>query len=131
VTRWLRDAGRGRSHQEVRAVFDRLVARVKEWFGETEVLLTPTTPFPAPRVGAWRDLPPDRAFHAAAPLGAFTAAWNMSGQPAASIPAGLTASGLPIGAQLVGRPGADETILALARQLETALGAFTTARRAA
>ncbi len=131
VTRWLRDAGRGRTHAEVRAVFEGLVARVTAWFGDTDVLLTPTTPIPAPRVGAWRGLSPEQVFHAAAPLGAFTAAWNMAGQPAASIPAGLTRAGLPIGAQLVGRAGQDEIILALARRLEAALGALPAARPAA
>lgn len=127
VTRWLRDAGRRLPRGAARTAFGTLVDRTTRWYGDTEVLLTPTTPVPAPHVGAWRDLPPDQAFEQAAPLGAFTAAWNMTGQPAISLPAGLTSAGLPIGAQLVGRAGEDETILALARQVHASLAIRTSA----
>ncbi|MBS1152080.1 MAG: nylA, partial [Myxococcaceae bacterium] len=51
-------------------------------------------------------------------MGAFTAIFNLTGQPAVSVPAGISAEGLPIGVQLVGRMNADGQVLAVARQLE-------------
>jgi len=60
-------------------------------------------------------------FRAAAPIGAFTAPYNVSGQPAASVPAGRSSAGLPIGVQIVGPMQGDRTVLALATALEQAL----------
>ncbi len=41
-------------------------------------------------------------------------------QPAMAVPAGHTDDGLPLGVQLVGRPGEEDLLLALAGQLEQA-----------
>jgi amidase len=121
VTRWLRTEGRRVTHADALRAFHAMGDRVLRWFGDTEVLLTPTTPIPSPRVGEWDGLPAEETFRAAAHLGAFTAACNVTGNPAASVPAGFTTKGLPIGVQLVGRMGDDETILALSRELEGAV----------
>ena len=53
----------------------------------------------------------------AAPVVAFTAPFNISGQPAISIPAECSSTGLPIGVQLVGRMGSEPLLLALAASL--------------
>jgi len=52
----------------------------------------------------------------------YAPAFNITGQPAMSIPAGVDADGLPLAVQLVGKPGAEATLLALAGQLERAAG---------
>src|SRR5262249_11999682 len=41
--------------------------------------------------------------------------FNLAGLPAISLPAGTDDAGLPLNLQLVGRPGADATVLAVAR----------------
>ncbi|SDB60813.1 amidase [Pseudomonas sp. NFACC23-1] len=50
----------------------------------------------------------------------FTALFNASGQPAMSVPLSWSANGLPMGAHFAGRFGEENTLLALAAQLERA-----------
>jgi amidase len=47
---------------------------------------------------------------------------SATGLPAISVPAGFTDIGLPVGAQIVGRPGDDLGVLALAHAIEHATG---------
>jgi len=47
-----------------------------------------------------------------------TRPWNVYGLPAISVPCGFSASGLPIGLQIVGAPGAEGVVLALAHAFE-------------
>jgi amidase len=51
----------------------------------------------------------------------FCRAWTLLGVPAIAVPAGRGAHGLPVGVQLVGRPGADHALIALAGRLQQAL----------
>jgi len=121
VTQWLRREGRLVSDAEVLRKASALSQRVLAWFGDADVWVTPTLPIAPPRVGQWAGLGPEETFRAAAVMGAFTALFNLTGQPAITIPAGVSAEGHPIGVQLVGRPAADGLVLALARQLENEL----------
>ena len=121
VTRWLYLAGKKLDGKVVMARRAELERRVLEWFGDADLWVTPTVAVPPPRIGAWRDLPPEEAFTAAAALGAFTAIFNVSGQPAASLPIAVSAEGHPIGVQLAGRPLGDGTVLSVARAVEEAL----------
>jgi amidase len=50
----------------------------------------------------------------------FTPVWNLTGQPAVTVPAGMGADGLPLSVQLVGRPGDEDLLYALAGQIEAA-----------
>src|SRR2546421_851964 len=43
--------------------------------------------------------------------------WGVTGQPAISLPIHQTADGVPVGVQLIGPPGRDDLLLALAAQL--------------
>jgi amidase len=121
ITRWLVEAGRalppGLAVQRQRE----LARRFLDTFEQADLWLTPTTPVPAPRVGTFANRDPEEAFTEAARIGAFTAAFNVTGQPAANVPLGLTRAGLPMGGQLAGRPFADHVVLAVARQLELAM----------
>jgi len=93
-------------------------AQVNELFADHDLLLTPVTPAPPPRIGAvegrgwlWTAI-----FTAA--IVPYLASWNLTGQPACSVPAGFAADGLPRAVQLVGWPNDEATVLALAAQLE-------------
>jgi amidase len=120
VTRWLADAGKRVARREAARRAAALAAMTSGIFGEADVLVSPTVPIPAPTIGMNSGRSPEEIFHAVAPIGAFTAAFNLTGQPAVSMPMGLTSDGRPIGVQLGGRPFAEATVLQVARQLEEA-----------
>ncbi|MEO5696112.1 MAG: amidase [Burkholderiaceae bacterium] len=89
------------------------------FFGEHDLLLSPTTPcvaWPLDELGPntidGRDVSP-RA-HAV-----FTPAFNHVFMPACSVPIGLNRQGLPIGAQIAGWRWRDRDVLRVAAQLES------------
>ena len=51
--------------------------------------------------------------------------YNLTGWPGVTVRAGTGADGLPIGVQVVARPWREDVALALARQIERALGGFS------
>jgi len=81
ATRWLVEHGRKVSAAMARKIFLELSHRVHAWVGDADLVLTPTVFGPPPQVGAWSALSGEAAFRAAAEYGAFTAAFNLSGQP--------------------------------------------------
>lgn len=54
----------------------------------------------------------------------FTGLANVAGLPALAIPAGKDERGLPVGVQLIGPPGSEPALIALARALKPTLGGF-------
>jgi aspartyl-tRNA(Asn)/glutamyl-tRNA(Gln) amidotransferase subunit A len=79
--------------------------RFEQFFESYDLLITPTTPIPAPTI-AGHD-----AVEQAGRLTRFTAPFNLAGLPALSLPCGLTEQGLPIGLQIVSRAWADAKVL--------------------
>jgi amidase len=59
---------------------------------------------------------------AAVRFSAIVRTFNITGQPAISLPLAETADGVPVGVQVVGPPGRDDLVLAVAAQLEDAVG---------
>jgi aspartyl-tRNA(Asn)/glutamyl-tRNA(Gln) amidotransferase subunit A len=55
-------------------------------------------------------------------INALTVPANVTGMPALTVPAGFGDDGLPIGLQLMGRPGADATVLGAGRAFESLAG---------
>ena len=109
---------------------DRLLARARRWGdqaaarlavlpGDADVLVTPTLATPPVRIGTFTGRSTLAKVGRFVP---FTPAWNVTGQPAVSVPAGATADGVPLAVQLVGRPGSEQQLLALAAQLERVTG---------
>jgi amidase len=92
--------------------------RLGRLFHDHDVLLTPMTTRPPVRAGRWEGLsgfPTVMGMTVVCPFGVI---WNMTGQPAAAVPAGRTDDGLPVAVQLVGRHGAEDTLISLAAQIE-------------
>ena len=90
----------------IRRQFRRELAQLLERY---DVLLTPTTPAPAPEGMATGD--PQ-----------FQVPWSLSGFPSITVPCGLTASGLPLGIQLASGPFTEAPLLAAAAWCEDVLG---------
>ncbi|MGH6920128.1 MAG: amidase family protein, partial [Geminicoccaceae bacterium] len=86
-------------------------------FETVDVLLTPTTPNAAFRIGEKMDDPIQMYLN-----DVFTVPANLAGLPGISVPAGLSADGLPLGLQLIGRPFDEATVLRAAGVLEEAAG---------
>ncbi|MEM6612987.1 MAG: amidase [Cyanobacteria bacterium P01_C01_bin.72] len=87
-------------------------------FTQIDVLVAPTYMHPAIRVGEWQDLSPEKTLEMIVNWILPCPPFNVTGQPVINIPAGFDRQGVPLGVQLVGRPNTEETIIALAHQLE-------------
>jgi len=85
-------------------------------FGKADVLLTPTAPTPAFRLGEKTDDPLTMYLS-----DIFTIPCNLAGIPGLSVPCGMSASGLPIGAQLLSNPFREETLFTAAGAIERAV----------
>jgi amidase len=111
------------------ALFERVMAgeaelsrRLNRVLEDHDVLLTPATATPPPRIGQLQGRGALWTFNAIAGMVPFNAAWNATGQPAIALPAGFGSDGLPRAVQLVGRPNDESTLLSLAGQLEAVRG---------
>jgi aspartyl-tRNA(Asn)/glutamyl-tRNA(Gln) amidotransferase subunit A len=92
--------------QRVRHAGQRALAAL---FEQVDVIFTPTTAAPAPRIPEAPD--PDLTRTDPAGLNAYCGIWNLAGNPAVSIPAGFASNGLPVSIQVVGRPFEDLFVL--------------------
>lgn len=77
-------------------------------FQDVDVIVTPTSPFPAYVIGEKKD---DLLSQYLADI--FLSASALAGLPAVSIPAGTTEGGLPIGLQLIGPRLGEQTVLSV------------------
>jgi Asp-tRNA(Asn)/Glu-tRNA(Gln) amidotransferase A subunit family amidase len=94
--------------------------RARHFFAEVDLLVTPTTPIPAPAIA---DLKKDPAALRPAELTLLrnTRPFNVWGLPAVSVPCGFTKSGLPIGLQIAGPHWREDLVLRLASAYEQAV----------
>jgi len=82
-------------------------------FEKVDVIVTPTTPTPAFKVGEKTDDPLQMYL-----ADIFTISVNLSGVPGISIPCGFTAQNLPLGLQIIGKHFDEEKILKIAYAYE-------------
>ena len=84
-----------------------------EAFKKADVIITPTTPTAAFKIGEKTQDPLQMYLS-----DIFTISVNLAGVPGASIPCGFTKDELPIGLQIIGRPFDEETIIKTAYTFE-------------
>jgi aspartyl-tRNA(Asn)/glutamyl-tRNA(Gln) amidotransferase subunit A len=90
-------------------------------FEEVDVILAPTSPIPAPRIGERAvHAPGERETTVRAELLRLPRPANLAGFPAISIPCGFTREGLPVGMQLMAPRWGEARLLAIALAYEEA-----------
>ena len=104
--------------QRLRRLYQREFAKV---FEHCDVLLTPTAPNPAPRIGQTEVELGGVLEDTRLASTRFVRAINLLGLPALSLPCGFTADQLPVGAQIIGRPFDEATVLWVGAALEDAM----------
>lgn len=93
--------------------------RIRQVFAEVDLLVTPTTPIPAPAIAELK-ASPDALRPAELKLLRNTRPFNVWGLPAISVPCGFTQSGLPIGLQIAGPHWREDLVIRLAHAYEQA-----------
>jgi aspartyl-tRNA(Asn)/glutamyl-tRNA(Gln) amidotransferase subunit A len=93
-----------------------LTERALEAFEGYDLLLAPTLPFVAPSAAVVE-------IEIRGEMTLFTFPFNAFGWPALALPCGAAEDGVSASLQVVGRPGADATVLAAGSALESALAA--------
>ena len=86
-------------------------------FATCDVVVSPTSPFPAFPIGAKADDPLEMYL-----CDLFTIPASLAGLPATSSPVGATSSGLPVGLQIVGPALREDLVFRVAGELERAFG---------
>lgn len=124
LTRWWRARGSAASGPDFLRAMQTLQAVARKAVlahAGFDVVLTPTLAMPPRPVGWFTEAgDPEQDFERQKRFTPYTAVYNVTGQPALSLPLHWTDGGLPIGVQLVGRPGAEATLITLGSQLEAA-----------
>ncbi len=102
---------------------DRLREALVDWMADFPLLIAPVGATPAYKHGTLK------VNVGGATIGAFRAfsycqTFNVFDLPAAVVRAGTTSAGLPVGVQIIGRPFAEDMVLAAAKILEQSFGAW-------
>ncbi len=107
-------------YKKAKLVQRRIEREFAEAFQRCDVILTPTSPSKAFRIGENINDPLKMYYNDAC-----TVPVNIAGLPAVSVPCGVSAEGLPLGMQLIGNHFAEQTILNAAYAYEQMVGGFS------
>jgi amidase len=102
---------------------DRLRAALVEWMSARPLILAPVGAVPAFEHDARKVRVGDQSLSVFRAFG-YSQTYNVFGLPVACVPAARSNEGLPIGIQIIGRPYAEESVLAAALIVEQALGGW-------
>jgi len=102
-----------------RSELDQARRTIRDIFSTVDLLITPTTPIPAPEIAPLKGHP-EALRPAELKLLRNTRPFNVWGLPAISLPCGFTQNGLPIGLQIAGPHWREDLVLRLAYVYEQA-----------
>jgi amidase len=106
-----------------RAAAEEDASRLNAAFAEgCDAIVTPMFSRRVPRVGEYEGRSALWTLNGSLRLVPWCGAYNHTGQPAAAVPAGFAGDGFPLAVQLVAPEDREDTLLALAGQLERARG---------
>lgn len=100
-------------YQQAQKVRTLLINEYNELFSTYDILISPTVPMPAFKLGEKTNDPIQMYL-----ADAMTIPASLVGLPAMSVPAGTTPEGLPVGVQLTGPRRSDAKLLAFAKRYE-------------
>ncbi|MGI4765322.1 MAG: amidase family protein, partial [Janthinobacterium lividum] len=103
--------------QKLRRGFADTAARL---FEEVDVVLAPSTPCPAPRLGQTEMTVGGQVLPVRANLGIYTQPISCIGLPVAAVPVWTAGEALPMGVQVIGPPWREDLVLRVAAALEAA-----------
>ena len=105
---------------------DALIAAMETFLQPWDAWLCPVCPIPAfPHTWTGKPFAVDEQTVSYVMIGcAYTAVFNLTGNPVVVVPVAQSQAGLPIGMQIVGRRWRDLELLAIAEQLSTITGSF-------
>jgi amidase len=120
-----------RPYMRAQAQREQLIRSLEEFFGEWDAFLCPVCATPAFELRPSPGLLPGepirvdgRSYPYWVANTGFTAIFNLTGNPVVVVPTGISPQGLPIGVQVVGRRWGDLKLLAIAREVATAIGSI-------
>jgi amidase len=93
-------------------------ARVNAIFDDHDVLVMPVMGGTALPVRRWEGKGALQTVLGMSRFYPYCVPWNHLGNPAMAVPSGFDADGMPLSIQVIGRPGAEATLLSLAAQIE-------------
>jgi aspartyl-tRNA(Asn)/glutamyl-tRNA(Gln) amidotransferase subunit A len=88
-------------------------------FEDVDILVTPTTPCIAPRLGATHAMIDGKKEAVGNAITRYTTFFNMTGHPAITMPSGMHSLGLPMGVQMIGKHFDEASILTVAAALSS------------
>ena len=106
--------------QKLRSELKKSRQEIQQVFDGVDLIITPTTPIPAPRL-ADLQANPDQLRPYEILLLRNTRPFNVWGLPAISVPCGITKNDLPMGLQIAGAPGSDGLVVRFAAAYEQAI----------
>ena len=98
-------------------------AALLDWMKATPLLIAPVGATPAYKNGTLKVMVGERTMSTFRAF-SYSQTFNAFDLPAVVVPAGRSMEGLPIGVQIIGRPFAEEMVLAAAAIVEEALGGW-------
>lgn len=98
---------------------DVINAQLLQALEQVDVLVTPTAPIVAPRLGEATVEIEGKSLPMRPVLRRFTAPLNLAGLPACTVPCGFSPEGLPVGLQIIGKPFAEAMVLRVAHAYES------------
>jgi len=116
-------SGENISQEEIsqrRIELNRLREDIKQVFQKVDLIITPTTPIPAPKIAELTENP-ELLRPRELVLLRNTRPFNVWGLPAISVPCGHTRAGLPLGLQIAGPHWGENIVLRAAHAFEQAL----------
>ncbi len=106
-------------YKKAKLIQQRFANELDTVLSECDIIITPTVPSTAFRVGEMIS-DPLKMYNA----DGCTVIVNLAGLPSISVPCGYSNEGLPIGMQLIGKHGMDYSLLSFAKEYESLVGGF-------